>query len=81
MKKLMMLMLAFSAPAMAVDRIAKYDSDMDGYVSYKELTQFCDVSRKLFELADKNGDDQLTNVELRQANRYLLTKCDNVDNL
>ena len=81
MKKLMMLMLAFSAPAMAVDRIAKYDSDMDGYVSYKELTQLCDVSRKLFELADKNGDEKLTNIELRQANRYLLTKCDKVDNL
>jgi len=72
-------MMAFSTPAMAVDRVAKYDRDMDGYVSYKELTQFCDVSRKLFELADKNSDDQLTNVELRQANRYLLTKCDKVD--
>jgi hypothetical protein len=81
MKKLMMLMLAFSAPAMAVDRIAKYDSDMDGYVSYKELTQFCDVSRKLFELADKNGDEQLSNVELKQSHRYLLTKCDKVENL
>ena len=79
MKKLMALMMAFSTPAMAVDRVAKYDSDMDGYVSYKELTQFCDVSRKLFELADKNGDERLTNVELRQAKGYLLTKCDKVD--
>jgi Ca2+-binding EF-hand superfamily protein len=79
MKKLLMLMMVISTPALAADRIAKYDSDMDGYVSYKELTQFCDVSRKLFELADKNGDERLTNVELRQANRYLLTKCDKVD--
>lgn len=79
MKKLIVLMMAFSTPAMAVDRVAKYDSDMDGYVSYKELTQFCDVSRKFFELADKNGDERLTNVELRQAKNYLLTKCDKVD--
>lgn len=79
MKKLLVLMMVVSTPAMAVDRVAKYDSDMDGYVSYRELTQFCDVSPKLFEIADKNGDERLTNSEMRNAKGYLLTKCEKVN--
>lgn len=79
MKKLMALIVIFSTPALAVDRVAMYDSDMDGYVSYRELTKFCDVSPKLFELADKNGDEQLTNSEMRSAKGYLLTKCEKVN--
>lgn len=76
MKNLVLVTLAFFAPlSYAQDRVTQYDFDEDGKVSYEDLNRFCTVSEKLFERADKNGDDYLNNSELRAAKRYLLSRC------
>jgi Ca2+-binding EF-hand superfamily protein len=76
MKKLVIVgLFAISANAMAVDRVLKFDTDLDGKVSYKELTLSCDVSKSLFDRADKDGDGYLTNVEMRTAKNYLFVTC------
>ena len=64
-----------SAPAMAQDRVAQYDFDKDGKVSFEDVNRFCTVSSALFEKADKNQDGFLSNTEMRQANRYLFSRC------
>jgi Ca2+-binding EF-hand superfamily protein len=76
MKKFIVLgLFAMSANAMAVDRVVKFDTDLDGKVSYSELTSTCDVSKSLFDRADKNHDGYLNNAELRTAKSYLLSNC------
>ena len=76
MKKFIVLgLFAISANAMAVDRVTQFDTDLDGKVSYKELTSVCDVSKSLFDRADKNHDGYLNNAELRTAKSYLLSTC------
>jgi Ca2+-binding EF-hand superfamily protein len=64
-----------SAPAMAQDRVAQYDFDKDGKVSFEDVNRYCTVTSALFEKADKNGDGFLSNSEMRQANRYLFSRC------
>ena len=64
-----------SAPAMAQDRVAQYDFDKDGKVSFEDINRFCTVSSSLFERADKNGDGFLNNAEMRNAKRYLFSRC------
>ena len=64
-----------SAPAMAQDRVAQYDFDKDGKVSFEDLNRYCDVSVNLFARADKNNDGTLSNAEMRTAKGYLFTRC------
>jgi Ca2+-binding EF-hand superfamily protein len=75
MKKLIIGLMMFSTPAMAQDRVAQYDFDKDGKVSFEDINRYCDVSKSLFERADKNGDGVLSNAEMRSARGYLFTRC------
>ena len=75
MKKLIIGLMMLSAPAMAQDRVAQYDFDKDGKVSFQDVNRYCTVSSALFEKADKNQDGFLSNTEMRQANRYLFSRC------
>ena len=77
MKKVAVLVLGLvSSVAFAQDRVSKFDKNEDQKVDYSELTKSCDVSRSLFEKADKNGDGALSNSEMRTAKGYLFNKCD-----
>lgn len=75
MKKLIIGLMMLSAPAMAQDRVAQYDFDKDGKVSFEDLNRYCEVSVNLFARADKNNDGVLSNVEMRTAKGYLFTRC------
>ncbi len=77
MKKLAISLLALvSATAMAQDRVSKFDKNGDAKVDFAELTTTCEVSKNLFEQADKNNDGLLSNTEMRTAKAYLFSKCD-----
>lgn len=75
MKKLLFALALVSAPVMAQDRVAQYDFDRDGKVSFEDVNRFCTVSKNLFEKADKNGDGFLSNSEMQIARRYLFSRC------
>jgi len=75
MKKLIIGLMMLSAPVMAQDRVAQYDFDKDGKVSFEDLNRYCDVSVNLFARADKNNDGTLSNAEMRTAKGYLFTRC------
>lgn len=75
MKKLILALALVSAPVMAQDRVAQYDFDRDGKVSFEDVNRYCTVSKNLFEKADKNGDGFLTNSEMQIARRYLFSRC------
>jgi Ca2+-binding EF-hand superfamily protein len=75
MKKLIIGLMMLSAPAMAQDRVAQYDFDKDGKVSFEDVNRFCTVSKALFDRADKNSDGFLTNGEMQSARRYLFSRC------
>ena len=75
MKKFLVLGLILSAPALAFNRIPTFDFNGDGKVSFEDINRYCDVSKKLFEAADKNGDGFLSEAEMRTAKEYLFTKC------
>ena len=75
MKKLILAFALASTPALAVDRVAQYDFDKDGKVSFEDVNRFCTVSKALFDKADKNGDGYLTNAEMRTAKEYLFDRC------
>lgn len=75
MKKLILALALASTPALAVDRVAQYDFDQDGKVSFADLNRYCTVSKNLFDRADKNGDGFLTNAEMRTAKEYLFDRC------
>ena len=75
MKKLIIGLMMLSAPAMAQDRVAQYDFDKDGKVSFEDVNRYCTVSSALFERADKNQDGFLNNAEMRQAKAYLFSRC------
>ena len=78
MKKLAVVLIAtMSVAAMAKDRASKFDSDGDSKVSFVELNAKCEVSKGLFEKADKNGDGVLSNSEMKTAKEYLFRNgCD-----
>lgn len=76
MKKFILALALFSAPVMAQDRVAQYDFDRDGKVSFEDLNRYCDVSKVLFDRADKNSDGFLSNSEMRTAKGYLFSRCD-----
>jgi Ca2+-binding EF-hand superfamily protein len=75
MKKLIIGLMMLSAPAMAQDRVAQYDFDKDGKVSFEDVNRYCTVTSGLFERADKNQDGFLSNSEMRQAKAYLFSRC------
>lgn len=75
MKKLIIGLMMLSAPAMAQDRVAQYDFDKDGKVSFEDVNRFCTVSKSIFERADKNSDGFLSNSEMRTAKGYLFSRC------
>ena len=75
MKKLIIGLMMLSAPAMAQDRVAQYDFDKDGKVSFEDVNRYCTVSSALFERADKNQDGFLSNAEMRTAKAYLFSRC------
>ena len=75
MKKFILALALVSAPAMAQDRVAQYDFDGDGKVSFEDLNRYCDVSKALFDRADKNSDGFLNNSEMRTAKGYLFSRC------
>lgn len=76
MKKLIVAIALAATPAMAQDRAAQYDFDQDGKVSLEDLNRYCDVSKSLFEKADKNSDGFLNESEMRTAKRYLFGRCE-----
>lgn len=77
MKKLIIALALTSTPALAVDRVAQYDFDQDGKVSFEDVNRYCTVSKALFARADKNNDGFLTNSEMRTAKDYLFSRCSN----
>ena len=79
MKKLIVAIALATTPAMAQDRVAQYDFDQDGKVSFEDLNRYCVVSKSLFETADKNNDGFLTNAEMRTAKEYLFSRCNKAD--
>lgn len=76
MKKLILALALVSMPVMAQDRVSKFDADKDGKVSYEEISSSCQVSKSLFERADKDSDGFLSNSEMRTAKGYLFGRCD-----
>ena len=48
-------------------------------VSFEDINRSCNVSKKLFDTADKNGDGYLTRYEIRHAKLYLFDRCDKDD--
>ena len=76
MKKFAIGLLALvSVTAMAQDRVSKFDKNGDAKVDFAELTTSCEVSKSLFERADKDNDGVLSNAEMRTAKNYLFSKC------
>jgi Ca2+-binding EF-hand superfamily protein len=75
MKKFILAIALVSTPALAVDRVAQYDFDQDGKVSFEDINRFCSVPASLFARADKNNDGFLTNSEMRTAKEYLFSRC------
>jgi Ca2+-binding EF-hand superfamily protein len=75
MKRLIIGLMMLSTPAMAQDRVAQYDFDQDGRVSFEDLNRYCTVTTTLFQRADKNKDGFLTNSEMRAAKAYLFSRC------
>ena len=76
MKKFILALALVSTPVLAQDRVAQYDFDKDGKVSFEDLNRFCSVSKSLFANADKNGDEFFNNSEMRAAVRYLFVRCE-----
>lgn len=75
MKKYILALALISTPALAVDRVAQYDFDKDGKVSFEEVGRVCNITKSLFDRADKNGDNFLSNAEMSVAHRYLFSRC------
>ncbi len=76
MKKLVIGLLALiTVPALAQDRVSKFDTNGDSKVDFAELNSTCEVSKGLFEVADKNKDGVLSNKEMREGRAYLFRKC------
>jgi hypothetical protein len=65
----------FSVSALAANRVPKFDTDNDLHVNYVEITAKCRLSRQLFDLADKDDDNVLSEAEMRVARSYLFSKC------
>ena len=75
MKKFILALALASTPALAVDRVAQYDFDQDGKVSFDDVNRYCTVSKTLFDRADKNSDGFLTNGEMRTAKEDRFSRC------
>lgn len=69
------VLVTCATAAYAVDRVAKFDLNTDGKVTFEELSVSCNVRKSLFDIADKNKDGFLTNKEMREAKNYLFNTC------
>ena len=76
MKKFILALALVSTPVMAQDRVAQYDFDKDGKVSFDDINRYCTLTKSLFDNADKNGDGFLNNSEMRTAKGYLFSRCE-----
>ena len=80
MKKFAIGLLALvSVTAMAQDRVSKFDKNGDAKVDFAELTATCEVSKGLYEKADKDNDGVLSNIEMRTAKAYLFKNCNKTE--
>ena len=62
-----------------IDRVAQFDTNKDGVVSEKEFFALCPKGDKaLFAKADKNGNKELSQIEIRQAKEYLFKGCEDL---
>ena len=60
-----------------IDRVAQFDTDKDGVVSEKEFFAKCPNGDKAnFAKADKNGNKELSQIEIRMAKDYLFKGCE-----
>lgn len=60
-----------------IDRVKQFDSDNSGTVSEKEFFKLCTAGVKVnFVKADKNGNKELSQVEMRTAKAYLFKGCE-----
>jgi hypothetical protein len=60
-----------------IDRVKQFDSDNNGTVSEKEFFKLCTAGVKAnFVKADKNGNKELSQVEMRTAKAYLFKGCE-----
>lgn len=75
LKYVLFIFLLFSVPALAQDRVSKFDENNDQKVDFNELNTSCEVSVNLFNRADKNKDGKLSNIEMRAAKAYLFNDC------
>lgn len=80
MKKLLVTLIATASvsvlAASATDRrLDLYDQNLDGRLSLEELRLDCEISKSLFDKADKNGDGVLNIMELRTAKAYVFRGC------
>ena len=69
------LLASLSTLATAQDRVSKFDKNNDNRVDYTELSSVCNISKQLFDKADKDSDGFLTNSEMRTAKSYLFRNC------
>ena len=69
------LLASLSTLATAQDRVSKFDKNNDNRVDYTELSSVCNISKQLFDKADKDSDGFLTNNEMRTAKSYLFRSC------
>jgi Ca2+-binding EF-hand superfamily protein len=76
MKKFILALALVSTPVTAQDRVAQYDFDKDGKVSFEDINRYCSVSASFFARADKNSDGFLSNSEMRTAKGYLFSRCE-----
>ena len=62
-----------------IDRVAQFDNDKNGTVSEKEFFAKCPKGDKLlFAKADKNGNKELSQIEIRVAKDFLFKGCEDL---
>lgn len=62
-----------------IDRVAQFDTDKNGVVSEKEFFALCPKGDKaLFAKADKNGNKELSQIEIRVAKEFLFKGCEDL---
>ena len=60
-----------------IDRVKQFDSDNNGTVSEKEFFKLCTAGVKVnFVKADKDGNKELSQIEMRNAKAYLFKGCE-----
>ena len=63
-------------PVLAQDRVSRFDANDDKKVELAELTTKCEITKALFDRADKNNDGYLSNAEMQAAKGYIFSRCE-----